>query len=383
VNITGGTNGLGNQDGGTRPLTDDQVTQIQMGACAGWRTEGEPLPAVLMLVVDVSGSMNEAPDGDTMDQGCGQDPNCDSKWEITREALRDALGRLPASSSVGVLYYPNQNVPNNEQPTDVDECVNTNEMVEIDLLGPAGSMHRDDVDQSLDDANTGSFTPTHDAYTYGLEAGLVPYQTTSPKYMLLITDGAPTASLGCVKPGGDTQDMPTAPIVASVTAAAAQGIKTFVIGSPGSEQSAEAMNGGDMRPWLSEAAMQGGTAIPGCSNAGPNFCHMDMTQSTDFAQALRDGLGSVAQQIATCTYSIPAPPSGMAIDQTAVNLIVHTSSGSTLILPDGQGGCSEGWTYDMDGNVALCEATCAAVQADATARVELLFGCASGDIPVQ
>jgi hypothetical protein len=72
----------------------------------------------------------------------------------------------------------------------------------------------------------------------------------------------------------------------------------------------------------------------------------------------------------------------MTIDQGQVNLIIHSSSGSILILPDGQGDCSEGWTYDADGNVQLCQTTCAAVQADATARVELLFGCASGDVDI-
>jgi hypothetical protein len=381
VNLTGGANGIGNSDGGTRPLTDEQITQIQMGACAGWRTEGEPLPAVLMLVVDVSGSMNESPDSNGNDQNCGPDPQCESKWEITRDALSDAIGTLPASSSVGVLYYPNGDSPENDTPTDVDACVNVDEMVPIGLLGPDGSMHRDDVLQSLDDANTGNYTPTHDAYTYGFENALRPYATSSPKFMLLITDGAPTMSLGCVR-GAETQDMPTAPIIATVAAAAAEGIKTFIIGSPGSEQSAE-MGGGDMRPWLSEAAMQGGTAIPGCSNAGPNYCHMDMTQSADFAAALREGLGSVAQQIATCTYAIPTPSNGMVIDTGAVNLIVHSSTGSVLVLPDGQGGCTEGWTFNTDGSVQLCDATCAAVQADASARVELLFGCAPGDIPVQ
>jgi hypothetical protein len=232
-----------------------------------------------MLVVDVSGSMNESPTESGGNQDCGPDPQCESKWEITRDALADAIDGLPASSSVGVLYYPNQNVPNNENPTDVDECVNTDALVPIGLLGNANSPQRQDISDSLNDADTGSFTPTHDAYTYGLENGLMPYQTSSPKYMLLITDGAPTASLGCVKPEGATQDMPTAPIIATVTEAAAQGIKTFVIGSPGSERSAETMNGGDMRPWLSEAAMQGQTAIPGCSNAGPNFCHMDVKAS--------------------------------------------------------------------------------------------------------
>ena len=365
VNVSGGSSGIGDQNGGTRPLTQDQIDQIEDGACAGWSTEGEPLPAVLMLVVDVSGSMEEdAPGGGN-----------DSKWEVTRDALSAAIDDLPDSASVGVLYYPNGNTPVNDSPDDASACIAVDEMVGINLLGQA---HRADLQQSLNDANTGNYTPTHDAYNYAYENGLAPYSSTAPKFMLLITDGAPTMSFGCVR-GEQTEDMPTQPIIDNIASAAAQGIKTFIIGSPGSEESSESNT--DMRPWLSQAAVAGGMANPGCSPNGPDFCHMDMTQEPDFAAALAQGLGSVASQIATCTYAIPAAPPGQAIDQGAVNLIVHSSSGAVLVLPDGQGDCSEGWRYD-NGNVQLCEATCAAVQADATARVELLFGCAAGDIPV-
>jgi hypothetical protein len=366
VNVSGGSSGIGDQNGGTRPLTEDQIQQIQDGACAGWSTEGEPLPAVLMLVVDVSGSMEEDAPG----------PGNASKWEVTRDALSNAIDDLPASSSVGVLYYPNRSTPVNNNPTNASACVNTNAMVPINLLN---QQHRTRLQMSLQQADTGNYTPTHDAYTYALDNALASYSSQAPKFMLLITDGAPTMSLGCVR-GQQTQDMPTQPIIDAIAAAAAQGMKTFIIGSPGSEESSESNT--DMRPWLSRAAQAGQTAIPGCSHNGPNFCHMDMTQEPDFAAALARGLGTVASQIATCTYAIPAPPAGQAIDAGAVNLIVHSSSGSVLVLPDGQGACSEGWRYDDDGNVQLCEATCAAVQNDATARVELLFGCAAGDIPV-
>jgi hypothetical protein len=368
VVVTGGANGgITDQNGGTRPLTPEQVKQIEDGACAGWSTEGEPLPSVLMLVVDVSGSMDEAAPG-----GGGR-----SKWDVTQDALRQAIDDLPNSTSLGVLYYPNGPTPASNTPGDASRCVNTNAMVDIALLTPT---HRNRVRQSLDAAVIRNYTPTHDAYSYALENGLIPYSSQAPKYMLLITDGAPTMSLGCVRPGGGVVDMPTQPIIDDVAAAASQGVKTFIIGSPGSEESEE--SGMDMRPWLSRAAIEGATAVPGCSANGPNFCHMDMTQEPDFAAALRAGLGSVATQIAPCTYAIPAPPAGMSIDPGAVNLIVHSSSGSILVLPDGQGACSEGWRYDSQGNVELCNATCAAVQADGTARVELLFGCAAGDIPV-
>jgi hypothetical protein len=108
---------------------------------------------------------------------------------------------------------------------------------------------------------------------------------------------------------------------------------------------------------------------------------MDMTQAPDFSAALAAGLSSVATQIASCIYTVPEPPAGKTIDPAAINLIVHAESGDTLVLPDGQGTCSEGWAFDKDGNVVLCPTTCDKVKADTSARVELLFGCGSGDIP--
>jgi hypothetical protein len=194
---TGGTPNLGNVgengggskavgDGGVVDLTPEQVENIETGACAGWSTEGEALPAVLMLVVDVSGSMESDAPGSNR-----------SKWAITREALSSAIDGLGAATAAGVLYYPNQGTSPSNGPTDIDECVNIDELVPIDTLGSQGSPVRDALQQSLDDANTGGGTPTHDAYQYALDNGMRAYQSSADKFMLLITDGQPTFSQGC------------------------------------------------------------------------------------------------------------------------------------------------------------------------------------------
>jgi hypothetical protein len=372
-NGTGAGPGTGNgtYDGGTIDLTPEEVSSISDAACAGWSTEGESLPAILQLVVDVSGSMDEDAPG-----GGG------SKWDVTREALRDAIEALPDSVSLGVLYYPNRSTEGSDEPRDVSECVNVDEIVPIDILGSNG--HRVAVDQSLDEADTGDFTPTHDAYRYALAQSLLPYQSSLKKFMLLITDGAPTFRLDCI---GDTQevmDQPTQPIIDEIAGAADAGIQTFLIGSPGSEESFE--SGTDMRPWLSRAAIEGGTAAAGCSENGPEFCHMDMTQETDFAQALRDGLASVVGQVVdSCTFAVPAPPEGETIDANQTNLIINWTNGdSSLILPDNTGDCSEGWQFTATDEVTLCAASCEAIKADSGATVQLTFGCTTDEvIPVR
>jgi hypothetical protein len=363
-------------EGGKVDLTSEQIQDIEQASCTGWSAEGENVPATLELVVDVSYSMTEQAPGTNQ-----------SKWEVTHDALRDAVDALPASVAVGVLYYPNMDVQLSSTDRPIDECVNVDEMVPIQQLGEADSQQRIAIQRSLDDARTAGYTPTHDAYRYALNEGLLPYMGSgNQKFMLLITDGAPTMSLGCNSHEATQQqirDMPTQPIIDEVTAARAQGIRTFVIGSPGSEEASEEANG-DMRPWLSRAATEGGTASAGCALDGPNFCHMDMTQEEDFGAALREGLANIAGQVVdTCTFEIPEPPDGDTIDPTLTNLVVTWGSGSaSLFLPDNVGACDVGWTFNEDGQVELCPTTCNEVKLDEGATVQLTFGCGTEVIDV-
>jgi hypothetical protein len=174
--------------------------------------------------------------------------------------------------------------------------------------------------------------------------------------------------------------VPTNPIIDEVKRARGENTKTFVIGSPGSEES---LDGGDARPWLSRAAMEGGTAKDGCTENGPNFCHFDMTQVSDFAAALRDGLSQIAGQVVSCAYSIPTPPSGRTINTEAVNVVFSESSGTTeLVLRDDQGECEEGWQL-VNNQVVLCEATCTRAKNDVGGKVALHFGCSSNTLPIE
>lgn len=355
-------------EGGKVDLDAEDIQAIEEASCTGWAAEGENLPATLQLVVDVSYSMTERAPGTNQ-----------SKWEVTREALSQAIEELPASVAVGVLYYPNGDVRYSAEPQPIDACVDVDEMVPIQQLGEADSNQRDRLQESLDDARTAGYTPTHDAYQYALNEGLIRYSGSgNQKFMLLITDGAPTMSEGCIS-GSDQQqvrDMPTQPIIDEIAGAHDQGIRTFLIGSPGSEESSEEEEG-DMRPWLSQAAVEGGTAVDGCEVDGPNFCHMDMTQEPDFAAALRAGLAAIAGQVVdTCTFAVPQPPNGETIDRSLTNLIVTWDDGNaSLYLPDNVGDCDTGWTFNDEGQVELCPSTCDEVKLDAHATVRLTFGC--------
>lgn len=377
-----------NQDGGRTDLSNQQVDAILGAACTGWTAEGELLPATLQLVVDVSGSMDQAPPGG----GGGR-----TKWQITRDALSAAIDSLPPNLAVGMLLYPNRIVTSfaKSAPGAVNECVDTGPAIGIAPLGNAGSQQRNSLDQALQSASVESFTPTHDAYNYALEELLVPYQGPN-KYVLLITDGAPTLDLGCTWPGEPAVtglqtnpqgvlDGTTPPIIAQVRAALDdQAVRTFLIGAPGSEQSTE--SGLDMRPWLSEAAQSGGTATAGCSANGPNFCHFDMSQGNDFAAELTAGLAAISGQIVDdCTFNIPDAPIDSedgSVDLAKTQLIVEWGDGTqSLIHPDGNGDCQDGWEYNSaDRTVVLCDQTCEEVTENVSSTVHVSFGCTIEEI---
>jgi hypothetical protein len=359
---TGGTGGSAASAGTSGEIPMETADTIRGKSCAGWSSEPELLPTVLQLVVDVSGSMSMRADS----------TGNRSKWDITQEALHAAVGQLPATSAVGVLYYPNRNTEDNDEPQDVSACVNTSALIPIAPLGDQNAPHRERILESIEDAESDGLTPTHNAYAYALENGLRASNETGNRFMLLITDGAPTMEFGCV--GGRNFEAPTAPIIDEIFGARQEGVRTFIIGSPGSEESVD--GDGDARPWLSRAAALGGTGRGGCTIDGPNFCHIDLSQDADFAVALNAALARILGQIVSCSFEIPAAPSGQTINLSQVNVIHTASSGSAeLIGRNDDPSCTDGWQMDAQGRVTLCENTCNAVRSDPGGTVELLFGC--------
>jgi hypothetical protein len=337
---TGGTNG-------TTPIDPD-------AACATGTATADAIPAVVQMVVDISGSMEWGADGDR------NPPNGESKWDITSAALKDAVENLPSTVAVGVNFYPNN--PRNGQ------CIRNRIDLPLALLGDTGSMHRDAFNEVIDDASPDNGTPTHAAFLFGAET-VAASNLDGRKFVLLITDGVPTFNLDCS--GDGETGVENDPLIAAVGETFTnEKISTFVIGSPGSE---------DARGDLSQMATVGGTAKAGCSDTGPDFCHLDMTAASDFGAALAAGLAEIAGRISACEYAVPAAPDGKTLDPSLVNVLYTKADGTqTSIAQDPSGMCTQGWVYDDPQNpstITLCGADCDAVKADAAAQIDLLFGC--------
>jgi von Willebrand factor type A domain-containing protein len=352
-----GSNGTGAGSG--------TVTTITPGSeCAKGSAAANAIPAVVEMVIDISQSMTLGADG-SMRPARGM-----SKWDITSAALKDAVSKLPASIAVGINFFPNNPMRNS--------CINNRVDLPIALLDAANSMQRRAFDQAIDRANPNNGTPTHAAFEFGLQT--VQASTLSGrKFVLLITDGKPTYNLDCS--GDGMSGVENAPLIAAVDTAFkdAKSVSTFVIGSPGSE---------DARADLSQMATKGGTAKAGCSDAGPNYCHLDMATAADFGAALSSGLAEIAGQIGTCEYAVPAAPAGQTIDPLLVNVLYTKADGTQATIPqDAEGSCASGWQYDNPGNpskILLCGSDCDAVKADQGAKIDVIFGCTrQTNVPVK
>lgn len=349
---------LGNPGGGTSGGPLGGVTMITPGSeCAKGSGVANAIPAVVQMVIDVSTSMQQGADGSNRPA-----PGM-SKWDITSEALKEAVGSLPASVAVGVNFYPNNPRRGSQQ------CINNQIGLPIDLLGEANSQQRRAFNQLIDRTTTNGGTPTHAAFNFGLET-VKSSTLAGRKFVLLITDGKPTYNLDCS--GDGMTGVENGPLIAAVDAAFkdATSVSTFVIGSPGSE---------DARGDLSQMASRGGTAKSSCSDAGPEYCHLDMTNAPDFAAALSQGLSDIAGQIGTCEYEVPSPPAGQSIDPLLVNVLYTKGDGNQATVPqDALGTCQSGWRYDNNDNptkIILCGSDCEAVKADQGAKIDVIFGC--------
>lgn len=371
-----GVDAGGGESGGSRPFDAGgssrapDLRQLRKAACGRWTADSTPDPALLMLVVDVSGSM-------TFD-----DPTSNgmlSKWGVERPILSSTLDEFPPTLGVGVLFYPNKPTPANTMMRPASTCINVNAMIPVAYLGMKGSQQRYTIQRSLagTEPNTQQGTPTLDAYLLALQQ-LGSTTLGGSRQILLITDGQPTFAEGCV--GTGTLDVPVdeTPIIQAVSQARRAGIRTFVIGSPGSEFGA--ITGVDARPWLSRAAEAGGTSRQGCSHTGPRYCHFDMVDEPNFGAGLTAALDDIGGSLVGCDMLIPQPPSpNERFDPNQVNVVFTRRSGEeSLLSRDDSPRCTDGWQYSQDRrHITLCTNTCNAVRADAGAKLEVLVGCAS------
>jgi hypothetical protein len=355
---TGGGSDGGGSNGG----------DVDAPACAQSMTKADQVPLDLFVMLDQSGSMDEA-------TGSGA-----SKWDTTTGALKTFLQQPSlAGVSVGIQYFGvspnmcstltcNSNADCGASacgPCILHACVGAvgggggdsctasdyaNPEVEIaPLPGAANPLI----------ASINSHSPTTGTPTSAALQGAVDHARTwatahpgDAVVTVLATDGNPEEC--------DT-DLNHINAIAAGAFNATPSIMTFVIGV------------GSSLTNLNGIAAAGGTtqAFLVDTNGNAN-------------QEFLDAMNAIRKTALGCVYAIPLPPDGNP-DYTKVNVQYTPGGGATRTLPkvNDKASCpasGDGWYYDNNAaptTIILCDTTCGVVQADMTGEVDVQLGCST------
>ncbi|MEY4580480.1 MAG: hypothetical protein RL701_5183 [Pseudomonadota bacterium] len=336
--------------------------------CAAQTYVSPQLPASVLFVIDRSGSMTcNAPPVQTV-ESCNLDPKRldpkqPSRWEITTAALDATFMSLTGSASaIGLSLFSTDGFCG----VDSTPVVGVNPVDMTQLTALSAGLHK-----SQPAGGTPIVGSVISAYHHLHEE----LRAVGNRYVVLITDGEESCgTLGNADNKADLLAARMRLLDTEVKKARDANIRTFVVGTPGSEGA---------RGFLSELAFRGGTArsatcVHGDSAAAVGDCHYDLTAEKDFAAVLRSTLGRISGEARGCEFKSPSNNGSM------LNVQVSKQGVAPVCLPMGVGDCSTANGFQFakrsDGaldysRVVLCGPACEMVKQDPTTVVDVILGC--------
>jgi len=323
----GGNTGGGNHGGpGGTGVTVDAGGPTLDSNCGITTLGTMRLPPDLLLVFDKSGSMTQDP---ATGQNCMPAATCPSKWNQATAAINMALMNS-TMINWGLKLFSDTGNCNVAVGAQVNIGPNTSGAITAALgrTGPAGN------------------TPTTLAVRRGGDY-LATLTDNNPKFMVLVTDGAPT----CANGNGNGAD--DAAAIAEVTTQLNRGFGTFVVGLATSSDAQANMT-------LTSMSTNGGHPRTGT----PNYFVANNT--ADLVAAL----GNITGQVRSCTFQLSgAPPDPTMVKVQADGVTVPTSA-------------TDGWGYNPSMTaVILTGSYCQHVLDGTIMNVTVLFGCGITGIP--
>jgi hypothetical protein len=332
----------------------------QDGSCGASAWTATVRPVQVLLVLDSSKSMNQTPAGFS-----------GSKWVAMRTALADVLDQTKDSLSYGLELFP-------QGASDTDFC---RMPAAIGVPVAPGTQSAAQILGVFDQTVPAGGTPTAAALVGALE-----YFTNGggkdlggDKVVLLATDGGPncnsTLTCGidrcttnldgttCVgAPGGNccVGGLSCLDDAAAVSAAAAllqNGIKTLVVGIPGSDVYSTT---------LDQLAAAGRATDGGAStDAGaPGYFRVDASGGTSGLTSVL--LGITKKLINTCRLELAQKPPNPDLLNVEID--------GTRIPQQGP----DGWELDQNSSpwaVVLKGTTCAKIETEGAQKVNIVYGC--------
>jgi hypothetical protein len=373
--------GSGSGDGGPTGPTGNAGSAGQEqedGSCGGTTLMGSQIPINLLVVLDRSGSMDSTPDGFAV-----------NKWDAIRDALGGALEARQDRLTVGLEVYPHD--PNDEIPLncDPDVCCTTpsdfSEAIVVPLA--TGEDAVPTIVSTLQAMGPGGGTPTAAALSLALDYfdSADAQVLEGERFVLLATDGGPncnadntcdaetcTANIDNNLPFTMNQCDPSATgpsfcldsenTVAAAEALAAAGIKTIVVGIPGSEAYADV---------LDAVAIAGGA--PNTTGDDDYYAVTAEGGVAGLENTLRD---VTTELIRSCELQLESTPP----DPRLVNVKIDGEFIPYFIIDDSEPDAGEvdGWTLDettAPPTVVLHGTPCDSMLENGAENVEVLFGC--------
>jgi hypothetical protein len=362
----GGGAGAGGGSGTGGGSGDTDAGVLDARSCGTTRIMASSVPTNILLVIDKSGSMSD-PLGST------------SRWSAMKAALADALDKVKGSISFGLEFFPNGQTP--AQTCDLP----TGAAAIVIPIGP-GTTTVPDITKAFDVTAPAGGTPTatalaraYDYFTTGAGQAL-----TGNRFVLLATDGGPdcNGSLVCPTasctlnlddpkrscgprapdgtaanccdpklPNGATGCLDDDATTTQIQQLAAAGVKTFVVGIPGTEVYAKS---------LDRFATAGGEANP---MAPPSYFAVSASGGVAGLTSVFSAI--TTKLIQTCNLQLQSDPP----DQGQLNVSVDGA-----LVPPGP----DGWHLDTSTQpptIVLDGATCAGVQMHGASNVQVVYGC--------
>jgi hypothetical protein len=369
-------------------------------ACAKFTAEATQIPAAMLVVLDMSASMNSA-----------------QKWGTSQLAVVSAVDKdVFDSMSLGLLTFPTMNTPGPDCLFGgiIDVSCGVSFLPQVDLA-PAGNDKSNapmGVRKSIRDylvshgplSNIDDGSPVYDALTAAYSA--IKAYSIDQRMVLLITDGgfSCTSVSSPLRPGyqdangcGDWEIPDTVnKHITNARMDPTKPIRTFVVGVPGSNSAGGKDGNFDTPPYsmllaLSTYAVSGSpeTVDPACDKGavytqmGPPPavpCHIDLSNGAAFdAEKLAKAISDVRGKALGCVYDLPKPPMGEVIDKAFVNVSVTIEGMTTIIKKrskaDDQCLDEPCWDYNAKDQVEIIGKGCADISAAAEAKVEIQVGC--------